>query len=474
MRKCRPRRKHTSKKKKPERYWNRAFLGATLFGIAAGNVNYFTRLDSLRQEERKFTDAYHGNQPDVGAISMGAIDKALSSGQNPRGKDPYKIILENGGDLLGRLEWLHFNDVFAQHKIPFNRDNIDLKKPDFLSDSLLTMAKTNPELQKDIKGWRELRKKAMSPSVPRKVRAEEVLRGHIEREITLQKDFIELKHGFENLQKQSIEVGILAGAALFTVLALVQLVMHMRRKYVGWRANRAHRTLLGRKEQPIPVPETQQTTSPETQPWPRPIPSFKKPNKPPKETPTYIPWSVLVENALERLSDDLGQEMAKAILDTFGKKFSSSIARDVIEGKHCSLIRLIKRSKKTLEIQGYDADTIIQRLEGEEPEEAIPDGESQNGEKTKRRPHPLDFVKRWGWKPSNFHRLLISYGFDTSESGGGGHYRVKYDGEVLRQPNGLPVQIVHRSSGTEVTPGVAGNVLKRCADFLIRLEEQDN
>jgi predicted RNA binding protein YcfA (HicA-like mRNA interferase family) len=81
--------------------------------------------------------------------------------------------------------------------------------------------------------------------------------------------------------------------------------------------------------------------------------------------------------------------------------------------------------------------------------------------------HELDGIKRGGWTPGDFHRLLQSHGFDTSEVSGGGHCFVKCGGEKLRHPDGRFLVVTHRTSGTEITPGTANKILKVCADFLV-------
>jgi hypothetical protein len=67
--------------------------------------------------------------------------------------------------------------------------------------------------------------------------------------------------------------------------------------------------------------------------------------------------------------------------------------------------------------------------------------------------------------------MLRSHGFEIGKLTGGGHYMIKYGGVPLRKPDGRFVLVTHRISGTEITPGTAGNVLKFCAVFLVALED---
>lgn len=139
-----------------------------------------------------------------------------------------------------------------------------------------------------------------------------------------------------------------------------------------------------------------------------------------------------------------------------------------------SLIKTINGYKRAFEHDDYDIDRIISTLKEEEIKEENNGPEEGKTSESRREKHPLDYVKRWGWKHSDFHALLSKWGFDTDEVNGNGHYFIKLrkTGEKLRHPSGR--FMIVGGSNLEVTPGMAHQVLKACARYLIENEKRLN
>jgi hypothetical protein len=178
----------------------------------------------------------------------------------------------------------------------------------------------------------------------------------------------------------------------------------------------------------------------------------------------------LLSDTHKHLSGILGEETSEKLIDALGQHLSNNVMRDAVKSKHGKLLKLIGRCKKMLESKVEGIESVISKLKGDASEK--PTGEiTLTGEFRTRPKHELDDISRSGWTPNQFHALLGRYGFDTSKQGGGGHHFLYYDGEKVRYASGRPILVVHPTTGSEITPGAANDILKGCAAFLVSLEQ---
>ena len=75
----------------------------------------------------------------------------------------------------------------------------------------------------------------------------------------------------------------------------------------------------------------------------------------------------------------------------------------------------------------------------------------------------MGLARAWGNRSSEVQRALINSGFEI-ELVRGGHYKIYYNGEVVKSPNNRPVMLT-TSNSLEVTPGCMANIAKNCCRF---------
>ena len=454
--------KHLHIQKKERRRRELVKLGVVAAGIGAlaGWAKYKINVDRIEYSAKALLDKKADNGPPSLELQL-LYESALS----PDGKALYQEILDIGGPIAGDFQWFALKKIFSKHDIPFWPPYVDITDKDFIGKGIKELQKSDVLLDFDVHKWVGLRRDIKARVIADKKNSKMVLIKHMELELLLEFDLRKVEEERQELFRDSAIAGVGVGALAFTIpIAIYLLVLakrkgfgHIRRKMAKRKARRQKSKAAkdGKKAKPeIDVASEAPTQDIRAE----------------KRKANGEERKKLLEEASGVLTEMLGKETSQKLLRSLGKKVSMRVLREVAEGKYSHLVRIMKRSKKMLETRIKDVDTVLLTLKGEKP--AQPKASNDVQEETKKRlRHPLDDVKRWGWKPSKFHKLLQDYGFDTSEATGSGHYFVCYKGEKLRHSDGRFVVIPHQTSGTEITPGIAGNVMKACADFLVEREQ---
>ncbi|MDD5172122.1 MAG: hypothetical protein PHF60_03745, partial [Candidatus ainarchaeum sp.] len=372
----------------------------------------------------------------------------------------YQKMLANGGEALGDFEWVTLLAAFHEHGIPFSTRYVDTDDRYLLGDGIAALAAKDRALGWDIGRWKNVRDDALKHQ--RGTSTEERLMTHVTTELSLRERLDSLAHDDSLLTAKSVGYGALASMAMSALLGGLLLIA----RSFSWFVERVRPRR--KEEKPVEkVPE--------------------KPEEPKNErkdiTPTKLEalagtvkrsicasgtGSRVVDHlpdARKRMEEDFGSDFTDAVFKVLNGKLSNTLAKKIAHGNYEELRKLVLSSRKAFEMAGHDPGKLGGFFAAHQS--MVPETNTECQPAYSRKRHPLDDIKRWGWKPGDFHRLLAQYGFDTSEVGGGGHCFVKYEGEKLRYSKGRFVIMPHRTSGTEIKPGAADKVLKACADFLV-------
>ena len=370
-------------------------------------------------------------------------------------------------------EWAALADSLTNNNLLLEKPHLDISKPNFIGDDVLERAKKDKKLEHDIAKFLEIREAALNEQSEAK--AEGHLIWHIKRSIVAMKEAREIYKEKQELPKTVLLIGGILFVCLEAIYQLIKLPGRMRnlfqklsgqikgfirRKtwipYIERREEERQRRLDEKRRQ-------REATGSQT-------PSID--NKTVMKRGTITSRMELAEPAREVLSEKIGDRACEIILEVLGDKISSRVMRGIISGNYHGLISILRNSRMALEAHEFRVDEVITLLRGETGASS-PTKEIDTIPAPTRKKHPLDDAERWGWRPAAFHRLLIRYGFDTSEPTGGGHFFVKFEGEKVRELDGRAVLVTSRSSTKEVTPGLAGNILKACADFLVAKDTKE-
>lgn len=182
---------------------------------------------------------------------------------------------------------------------------------------------------------------------------------------------------------------------------------------------------------------------------------------------------IRMDQARAQLTKRIGAEYTGAIFSVLERQLSArpKVLEEIRRGEYLNLVRILRDAVRAFKGSPTAAEIITQLMGPEYVERTPPDGVALP-EVRKRRKHPLDGVKRVGWRTRDFHELLQAHGFDTSDSDGQNHFYVQFRGEIIRHPDGRPVVVPSRNGGN-ISEGVANQILKACADFLVRKEDAE-
>jgi hypothetical protein len=461
--------------------WSRALLAGAALGAASGYLSHESKKSLISRERKAAEESLKENIPsarDKTLVDWMTLENKL--GIQSKVKEG---VLSMGGWTAGDFQWALVKLLLDRSGGTLGAHDLDLGTPTLFKDSAKVLKRDYATMFRRYQ-YISFRKDALSRDMPDKKQSEERLKERVRREIEATASLEKAESDSGSLLKESVALGTIIGSLPMLAVLAATLFRSIKSSLALRRlgpdasiADASHLAPAGGIEKPeassiaapdasIHIPSADRTDQKgpsaceETK-----VSSGKREGSGNQE---------VLDLAKKMLETDFGKGVADAIITVLNGKLSSTMARKVVEGDLSSLKRLVAGSKKALEHKGFDSDAIVRTLNGEEP---APDesaaGETQpagSERKAKRRPHPLDLVKRWGWKPNNFHNLLRDWGFNTDEVGGGTHNIVKYQGEILRQANGVPVMLTRRTSGTEIKPGLAHAVLKHCAEYLAARE----
>ncbi len=461
------------KGEKPPLYLKPSAYGAALAaGVVVGFGRYLIEGDGIRREQQELAQAKRNNIPNDAAVRS-LCNATLQDGMVSDAEVNTLYLV--GPTVVGDLEWTALKRVFSETGLPFRAPNVDLSRHDFLGDSVHHLAANNQKVQDVIQTWREARFRVRESNLARSdSRIDGHFMQHVSAQLQIENRLVTLERKEENVPKASFETGAAISGGLLAALVIVRVVIAAKHKIQELRRRRtdAQRT----EHTPEPRQPVRQMPAPAR---PEPKPKAAVPVRSPervantgggkKKEQIENERKELFEDAVDELKEVVGSE-ARKLLEVLGDKVSRRILTEIVEGNYHSLISLIEKSKKLLELRGENADAIIRKLKGEETPAAAQ--ETHAAVETKRPHHELDDVSRWGWKSNNFRHLLGTYGFDTSEPNGSGHFFVIYNGEKLRGEDNRFILITYKGSGNDVSPGRASRVLRACADFLVRKEQE--
>lgn len=370
----------------------------------------------------------------------------------------YRLVKASGGEAAGELQWMALHSVLYANNVPFSASHVDVSDPYFLGPRTIELARSNPGLARGIARWKEIRSDLLSEEIPRRDLSEETLLKHVTKELELTARGETIQSSRDAMPFMAAITGAVAGGGFIGAICLAVVILRFRAKRLARKAK-----IEDEQEAVSPPPALPIHTPKAGSPAKPGITVHQAPAEVEKKQRPSDP-DLLRSEARSRLAADFGDLFADAALGSLNGRFSNRLARQIIAGEYAALARVLQSSKKALETAGYDADSLVETLLPRKEEARQNGAWVSSGQK--RKWHPLDGMKRWGWERGAFHRLLRSWGFDTSEVGGGGHCFVKYSGQKLRTPDGRFIQIPHATRAYEVPPGAASQVLKACADFL--------
>lgn len=378
----------------------------------------------------------------------------------------YRKALAEGGNALGDLEWITLLTAFHDRHIPFTNPYMDAKDRYLLGKGMAALAAKDNGLASDIARWKSVRDDVLRQGGH--TASEKRFMSHVATEQVIETDSKQVSKDLRMLKPKSFVYGLITSTVIFAltqVISLIVVSLSLLKERI--------KVLLARKQ------------TPEEKPVEAEKPQEKPANGRKDQTPTKLEplngtcrramganGSTDVVNHLpdarKRMEADFGSDFTAAVFKVLNGKLSNTLAKKVAHGNYEELRKLMLSSRKAFGVAGYDFETLERVLMPKHS--LVPQYDTEKQVAFSRKRHVLDDIKRWGWAPNDFHRLLAEYGFDTSEVGGGGHCFVKYNGQKLRYSSGRFVIVPHRTTGKEITPGAAGKILKGCADFLVMHE----
>jgi hypothetical protein len=330
---------------------------------------------------------------------------------------------------------------------------------------MVALTANGGDLAADIKRWKDVRDEVLEH--PREKTSENRLMTHVAAELDITRRMDSWSHDARLLKPKAIGYGALASAAVLAFIGALTFAL----RSLSFLLDRI-KSLLPRRNEEEP-PEKPERTEPKNG-------QARKDIAPTKLEPLAGTYKRAIganggndmvdhlPDARGRMEADFGPESTAAVFKVLNGKLSNTLAKKVAHGNYEELRKLMLSSRKAFGVAGYDFETLERVLMPKHS--LVPQYDTEKQVAFSRKRHVLDDIKRWGWAPNDFHRLLAEYGFDTSEVGGGGHCFVKYNGQKLRYSSGRFVIVPHRTTGKEITPGAAGKILKGCADFLVMHE----
>ncbi len=375
----------------------------------------------------------------------------------------YRKTLAQGGDRLSDLEWVALFAAFHDNDVQFSAANVDTRDRYFLGKGIAGPTADDKGLASDIERWKKLRDEAMQqPGHDGK--SEKRLMAHVNGELAITSRSERWQRDSETIMMKSALYGAFISTSMFIISTLVGFAALS----LSLLSDRIKAMLARRREQKQ-AERPPKKPKPDAGYWSDDTPTQLEPFTGTYRRPIYdsAPNGVVdhLPDARRRLSEDFGPEFADAVFAVLKDKLSNTLAKRVAHGSYDELRKLVLSSRKAFELAGHEPEQLGGFFAARNS--IIPESNVTPRVSYGRRRHELDDVERCGWKPNDFHRLLSQYGFDTSKVGGGGHCFVKYCGQKVRHSNGRFVIVPCRTSGSEITPGVASKVLKACADFLV-------
>ncbi len=437
-------------------------VSAVYYGINKNDLSARTAAVSRRDEKNNPTTA--------NGSFIHSIYSVLQAGDLTNLALEINLILlerqpaESMSESIDKIQWKFLSHAFRYYGLSFV-DDLDTS-----SKYLIRREKFGSILgiegDRGAKGplfvWTSVRDKLHSKSSDR------YLGSFLNEQIAIEREKREIAHAKKYLLGNTFEIGFFVALSLYASLALLSFRQYLRRK-----------NLLK------PIRQTQDGAPSET------VKAVARPLAPltstdlgndqtrsPKKKRADSDIQQLRKDAQDVLASKIGETNARIIFDFLGKRLSNGVMRDILAGNFGSLVALIQHPKQHEELtkKGCDINAVIKALAGEVVQEKMT-GRLQtsatsgiNGKK-ERPHHPLDDVSRGGRKTGNFHRLLISHGFSIVP-GKGGHLRLEYQGEIVRYEDNRQVIIRHKTGEQEVSPGLAGSILKRCAEILVEREQK--
>lgn len=207
----------------------------------------------------------------------------------------------------------------------------------------------------------------------------------------------------------------------------------------------------------------------------------KKPKISPRER-ISTPVSIKREKKKKSKTRVTQGELAAAIEDVF-MEYAEPVSEILIELRDKGVIKekslrkvmkeptqikgIMKWKRDSLEPifdeKGLDFEEISNGNNGETT--PVPERDSDPGDpdyvSTEDALKELGLSSAWGNKPGEVHRALRKNGFDIIPASGG-HLKVIYKGDVVKDQDGKPLMVVKTSTGTEIPPGTMKNIAKSC------------
>ncbi|MBI5046856.1 hypothetical protein HZC07_03950 [Candidatus Micrarchaeota archaeon] len=440
--------------------------GAFLCGVAVlvSTGNYQHHLAKLEKEIRDQSAIYDEFTCKSREMSCGIAFIDL-----PAARLIYDLTIEIGGKKLGDLECEALRRIFTNNHLPFRSPYFDPGGKYALGESLYALS--DPKIVADVNRYLKLRRDAESSPI---------LGSKAEADLTFSVCAMSSSLSFDAIERARANEAELPVKSMFLGGA-VAFALYCANKSLSYLRNLVRSI-------------TEQFNTKRLIPVERPLPSTKtcaaevfvplKPSVLLSSTTSSRPRTKTPVNERDSLISDVRDELCglldSTIVDplisnmTISGKLSNKIMRDILAGDYSSLVALLDSLRPFFDKRGIlpasELDSILSILRHDEISVSSDPG-SPLVSAAKRSSHPIDSVSRWGWKPQAFIRLLETYGFKVGDVTGGGHPIITYNGEVLRYPNGRPVCM---KSGTtlEVTPGVAGSILKYCTSVLVAEQQK--